>query len=183
MRKSSGLYCWPDWMPKPQRNGYSYEPADRRSKTDMEVGSVLRVNFDIDETTLTCTLILNRFQAAWFEAFERGTLHQGAQWFEMPIQTGGEINWHTVRMAARSKAGSLIGPCYTTYTLQLELDHRNLVISDELAEILICIAPEDLVESTKTVRNFVNALPLLQVPDFWIYGCLQRRLEYEYRLR
>lgn len=178
----SEMFKWPDWMPLAQQAGYSYEPADRRTRTDMEVGSVLRVNFDTDETTLTCTLVLNTFQSAWLEAFERGALRQGARWFAMPIQTGGCIEWHTVRFASRPKAAG-VNALYTTYTIQLDLEKRELAMSDELAELLVCIAPEELIESLVAVNAFVNRLAGLQVPDFWIYGCLQRRLEYEYGLR
>lgn len=176
------LFKWPYWMPLARQSGYGYEPADRRTRTDMEVGSVLRVNFDSDETTLTCSLVLNSFQAAWLEAFERGALRQGSQWFQMPLQAGGCIEWHTVRFASRPKAAS-VNALYTTYTLQLDLEKRELVMGDELAELLVCIAPEELIESVETVNSFVNGLLALQVPDFWIYGCLQRRLEYEYGLR
>lgn len=176
------MFKWPDWMPLAQQSGYGYEPADRRTRTDTEVGSILRVNFDTDETTLNCTLVLNTFQAAWLEAFERGALHQGAQWFEMPIQTGGCIEWHTVRFASRPKVAG-VNALYTTYTLQLDLEKRELAMGDELAELLVCVAPEDLIEAVDTVKAFVGALPALRVPDFWIYGCLHRRLEYEYGLR
>lgn len=179
---ASDLFKWPDWMPLAQQSGYGYEPADRRTRTDMEVGSVLRVNFDTDETTLNCTLILTQFQAAWLEAFERGALHQGAQWLEMPIQTGGCIEWHTVRFASRPKVAG-VNALYTTYTLQFDLEKRELAMGDELAELLVCVAPEELIEAVDTVKAFVSALPALRVPAFWIYGCLHRRLEYEYGLR
>lgn len=183
MPEPCDLYRWPDWMPKPQRPDYSYEPVDRRSKTDMEVGSVLRVDYDTDETTLNCTLILNRFQASWFEAFERGALHQGSQWFSMPLQTGGFIEWHTVRFAARPKAGKLIGTCYTTYTLQLELERREGPMCDELAKLLVCILPEELLESSAVVKDFTLSLPgVCTIPDFWIYPCIKKRVRYEYGL-
>lgn len=164
MHSRDRTICWPDWMPKPQRSGYSYEPADRRSKTDMEIGSVLRVNFDTDETVVNCTLILNRMQSTWFEIFERGLLRQGSQWFEMPIQTGGCIEWHTVRFAARPKAGNLIGPRHTTYTLQLEIEKRELRMCDELFELLMCISDQDLLDSYRDVRTFALSIPQFRVP-------------------
>lgn len=179
---SDGLFKWPDWMPLAQQSGYSYESADRRTRTDMEVGSVLRVNFDTDETTLSCTLVLNAFQAAWLEAFERGALRQGAQWFEMPVQTGGCIEWHTVRFASRPRAAG-VNALYTTYMLQLELEKRELAMGDELAGLLVCVAPDELIDAADTVKAFTDGLPVLRVPDFWVYGCLHRRLEYEYGLR
>lgn len=161
------FYCWPDWMPKPQRNGYGYEPVDRRSKTDMEVGSVLRVNFDTDESTIDCTLVLNPIQAQWFEKFERDMLNQGAKWFQMPIWMAGCIETHTVRFAARPKAGNLIGARHTTYTLKLDLQKRDLKLCDEVLELLLCVNPADIVQTAQNLRLFWINLKTLQVPA-WI---------------
>lgn len=161
------FYCWPKWMPKAQSNGYSYEPVDRRSKTDMEVGSVLRVNFDSDETTLDCTLILNAVQAQWFEKFERDFLSQGARWFQMPIQIANCIEWHTVRFAARPKAGGLIGPYHTSYTLKLDVQKRDLKLCDEVIELLFCLEPTEIKNSADYARLFWLSLKRLQVPN-WI---------------
>lgn len=161
------FYCWPSWMPIAQRPNYSYEPTDRRSKTEMEVGSILRVNFDTDETTLDCTLILNTMQAQWFEKFERDMLNQGAKWFQMPIQIAGCIEWHTVRFAQRPKAGNLIGPRHTTYTLKLDIQQRDLKICDEVEELLFCLSPNEIFNAADYVRSFWLSLKRLQVPS-WI---------------
>lgn len=181
MATSDEFYQWPDWMPLPQISGYGYEPSDRRTRTDMEVGSVLRVNFDSDETTVTCMLICNTWQAAWFEAFERGALRQGSRWFRLPLQTGGAINWHTARLAARPKAQQLMGVFHTAYQLQLELEQRELEMCDDLAEILVCIPPEDLVSAADSGEAFVTRIPRLDVPQFWLHDCAHRRA-YEYGL-
>lgn len=161
------FYCWPSWMPIAQRPNYAYEPTDRRSKTDMEVGSVLRVNFDTDESTLDCNLICDVVQAQWFEKFERDMLNQGAKWFQMPIQIAGCIEWHTVRFAARPKAGNLIGPRHTTYTLKLDIQKRDLKLCTEVAELLLCITPIELVGTASRLRDFWMGLKTLQKPA-WI---------------
>lgn len=164
---SEKFYCWPDWMPKAQSNGYGYEPTDRRAKTEMEVGSVLRVNFDTDETTLDCTLILNAVQSQWFEKFERNMLNQGAKWFQIPIQIAGCIERHTVRFAARPKAGNLIGPYHTTYTLKLDVQKRDLPICDEIMDLLLCVSPDELRKTARNLREFWMSLKKLQSPT-WI---------------
>lgn len=161
------FFCWPAWMPVAQRPNYAYEPTDRRTKTDMEVGSILRVNYDTDETSLDCTLILNAVQAQWFEKFERDLLNQGSRWFQMPIQIAGCIEWHTVRFAARPKAGSLIGPRHTTYTLKLDVQQRDLKLCDEVLELLLCLAPDDIMSASDHARSFWLSLKRLQVPT-WI---------------
>lgn len=163
------LYCWPSWMPVAQRPNYAYEPTDRRSKTEMEVGSVLRVNFDTDESTLDCTLILNSLQAQWFEKFERDWLNQGAKWFQMPIQIAGCIEWHTVRFAARPKAGNLIGPRYTTYTLKLDIQKRDLKLCDEVVDLMLCVSPAHLRLSSANARNFWMSLQKLKDPAWLLY--------------
>lgn len=170
---SEKFYCWPDWMPLAQSDGYAYEPTDRRSKTEMEVGSVLRVNFDSDETTLDCTLILNAVQSQWFEKFERNMLNQGSTWFQMPIQIAGCIERHTVRFAARPKAGSLIGPFHTTYTLKLDVRQRDLPICDEIMDLLLCVSPLDLRNTAKNLREFWISLRRLQKPT-WIVDEVNR---------
>lgn len=156
------LHCWPSWMPIAQRQNYAYEPADRRSKTEMEVGSILRVNFDTDESTVDCTLILNQLQAQWFEKFEQSLLNQGAKWFKMPIQTAGCIEMHTVRFSQRPKAGNLIGPKFTTYTLKLDLMKRDLKLCDEVVELLFCISPTDFTDTVSKARIFWMSLKSLK---------------------
>lgn len=180
---SDRLYRWPDFMPKPLQEGYSYQPVDRRERTDMEVGSIIRVNYDTDETTLNCSLILDCFQSSWFEAFERGAIRQGSQWFMMPIQTGGQIKWHKVRFADRPKAGNLIGDRWTTYTLKLDVEQREGPMCDELAELLLCVLPDEVFDAREALKDVIISLPsVAKVPDFWIYPCIQKRIRYEYNL-
>jgi hypothetical protein len=100
---------WPDFLKMPQRGGYSYSPADRRAKAEMEIGSRYRVLFDTDETTLNCDFLLRLDQLAFFEAFEKHMLRQGSVWFEMPIMTAGIIQRHSVRFRERPKIGTFRG--------------------------------------------------------------------------
>lgn len=159
------LNCWPSWMPKAQQTSYSYNPVDRRTKTDMEVGSVLRVNFDTDETTLNCQLILNRVQSQWFEVFEQVLQNQGSKWFRMPIQIAGCIEWHTVRFATRPKA-SIMAPHYTQYDLTLDIWKRDFTLCPGVAEFLLCHTPDELIDAVNNVRIFWMSLQKLQIPYF-----------------
>lgn len=171
------LNCWPSWMPLAQQTSYSYNPTDRRTKTDMEVGSVLRVNYDTDETTLNCQIILNRVQSQWFEIFERNLQNQGARWFRMPIQIAGCIEWHTVRFASRPKA-SIMAPHYTRYDLQLDIWKRNFALCPGVAEFLLCHTPEDLISVVPLLRDFWMSLKKLQIPTFLLdeYASLDNSL-------
>ena len=54
---------------------------------------------------------------------------------------------------------------------------------DELAELLVCISPEELLESSAVVKDFTLSLPgVCTIPDFWIYPCIKKRVRYEYGL-
>lgn len=156
-------YSWPSWMPLAQQDDYAYQLTDRRTRTDMEVGSILRVNYDTDETVVTCSLILDRSQAAWFEVFEKSLLSQGSQWFEMPLQFGGCIEWHTVRFKERPKVSRIISCSHTVYALQLELNDRDLAMCPALAEVLLCMTPEELLEALEGVRYFILTMPKFKV--------------------
>lgn len=171
------LNCWPDWMPKAQQSGYSYNPVDRRTKTEMEVGTVLRVNFDSDENTLTCKLILNRLQSQWFEVFESHIQNHGAKWFRMPIQIAGCIVWHTVRFATRPKA-TIYAPHYTQYDFTLDIWQRNFTLCPGVAEFLICHTQEELISVIAPLRDFWMSLKPLQIPYFLLdeYGDIDNSL-------
>ncbi len=157
------LCAWPQWMPLPQTSSYSYEPTDRRTRTDMEVGSVIRVNYDTDETTVNCTLILDRVQSAWFETFERDLDSQGAGWFRMPLLIGGCLSWHTVRFSSRPQAGDIIG-LHMTYTFTLDVQQRNLPMCAELAALLLCISWKDFLDAYQCTRTFVLNIPNFRLP-------------------
>lgn len=168
MAEKECLLEWPAWMPKPQRSGYTYSPVDRRKRTDMEVGSIMRVEYDTDECTCDCTLILDRLQSSWFEAFERSILRQGARWFRMPLQFGGCIEWQTVRFSTRPKANGLVG-MHTTYTFTLDIECRDLPFkNDFIAGILLCLSFEEFFDMTHSAELIIDKMPGWQVPPVWL---------------
>ena len=161
------LIRWPDWMPLPQQEQYSYEPTERRTRTDMEVGSVIRVNFDTDETVVTCTLILSQIQSAWFEQFERHVLIQGSRWFKMPLQSSGVVGWHTVRFKSRPKA-TAYGPMHTSYSLTLELEKRPDVLCPQLVEFITCASPDALCRTSSALTQGLHkVVSEIEIPNFW----------------
>jgi hypothetical protein len=139
---SDKMMCWPQWMSIPRKNNYSYELADRTIESPMEIGTFKRVEFDTDETTISCTLILcNRLQLEWFEKFERDCLRQGSKWFRMPIYMSGYVDWYTVQIKGRPKFGGLIGISHTTVTLQVRIEKRDLM-DDDVFEIITMLGPD-----------------------------------------
>jgi hypothetical protein len=149
------LVKWPAWMKYPTIDGYGVEPQDRRVKTDMEVGSTFRVEFDTDETTASCSLFLNPFQSNWFEAFERSFLAQGSKWFIIPLWVGGQLVDHTVRFRERPKLTSKHGP-YSTYAFTLDLSKREDLLSEGNVAIFIEIDPFELYSVTSLLQIIVN---------------------------
>lgn len=164
----ASLLQWPDWMPLPQMSGYGLELKDRRLKTEMEVGSIVRVEYDTDEAQATCSLVLNEFQAAWFEAFERDVLAQGSQWFSMPLKSSGIVQPHTVRFAQRPKA-DIVGPGHTRYSFTLDVEKRPDVICGEVSNIVLCMAPTDVCQTANILDDTLyDGLRGLTVPDYWL---------------
>lgn len=135
-------YDWPAWMPVPQKAGYGMQPVDRRTKTDMEIGSRLRAEFDTDETTCTCKIILSDFEAGWLETFEHKVLAQGTIWITMPIWSAGTVSQHVVRFKDRPRLSEIRGQ-HGVYEFSLDIAARNL-LSQDFAEVLIYYSPETL---------------------------------------
>jgi hypothetical protein len=153
-------------MPKPQRTGYQIEPVDRRQKTEMEIGSIYRVEFDTDETVIQCTMILcNRLQLEFFQAFERDCLRQGTRWFQMPLWIDGqqnkELEWYNCRFRERPKFSGLIGVTHITVTMKLEIERREL-LDIAVMEILMLYGPDGLQGITRQLKNAIRAIGQLQ---------------------
>lgn len=164
MAEKRDLLRWPSWMPKPQRSGYKFNTVDRRQKTDMEVGSLYRVQFDTDECTCDCTVILNRVQSTWFENFEKNVLHQGARWFEIPLMSGGKIAMHTARFKTRPTM-SEPGPVFSTYNFTLDVDKRPQVLCCQLLDFFYCVSPQELCKSASMTRESMQEIiPSINLP-------------------
>lgn len=149
---------WPSWLPKVQSTSYSYQTVDRRAKSDMEIGGILRNEFDTDETRLQCRLVLDPDQAAFFEAFQKQILKSGTVWFELPILIGGEIKNHIVRFAEHPKLESLMG-VHAFYSLNLQID-RRILMPEWLTEILLWISPVTL----RWLSNRLHEILHIQIP-------------------
>ena len=165
------LPCWPDWMPKPQRSGYQYEPVDRTIRTEMEIGGIYRVEFNTDETVIQCSLILcNRLQLEFFEAFERGCLRRGTRWFQMPIWINGKTEWYKCRFRARPKFAVNSTVTHTTVTMQLEIEERDL-LDTSLVDLLINFGPDGVAALVKAIRDNLRIRPGVTVipPDVWAF--------------
>jgi hypothetical protein len=124
------LLKWPKWMRVPTVDSYAVEIVDRRVVTEMEIGSVTRVEFNTDETVANCSLFCNPMQSDWFEAFERDVLIQGSIWYKTPLWVGGKLIEHVIRFKDRPKLTNKLGS-YSTYSFKLEIAWREGLLSKE----------------------------------------------------
>jgi hypothetical protein len=134
---------WP--LRPPLVDGYTVEPADRRVTTEMEDGTIRRVEFGTDEATAQCSLWLNAEEAAWFEAFERDYLKQGSEWMIMPLWVGGRLTDHAARFRERPRLTGKEGG-WATYTFPLAVAGRRGLMDEDLQEGLLAVSPWDLME-------------------------------------
>jgi hypothetical protein len=146
---------WPAWMGYPLVDGYGIEPQDRRLASEMDIGTIYRVEFDTDETIATCTLFLNALQAKWFESFERDFLRQGSRWFKLKLWLGGELLEHTVRFRERPKLTAKDWE-YSTYSLTLDVAKREGLMETFWVDVLIDIPPFLLRELDEILQPVVN---------------------------
>ena len=120
---SAYAFCPDGWMPAPQQDSYSFQPEDLRETTETEVGAIIRPQFNSDILIADCTLVLNRMQSAWFEAFEKAVNHENL-WFAFPVWYGGELRVGTVMFKDRPKW--TVEAHTTTYKFTLLVQKRSL---------------------------------------------------------
>jgi hypothetical protein len=145
---------WPDFLDIPLRDGYSYSPADRRAKAQMEIGSRYRVIFDTDETTLNCAFLLRLDQLAFFEAFEKHLLRQGSVWFEMPIMAAGILQRHSVRFRERPKIGEFRGG-FANVSMALDVAARK-TLDEGATWLLYQVGPDVFLDFEDRLHRCVN---------------------------
>ena len=121
---SGSMMTWPsDWMPAPQQDSWNFQPEDLRETTETEVGAIIRPQFDSDILIADCTLVCNRMQSAWFEAFERKMNHENL-WFVFPVWYGGVLRVGVAMFKDRPKWS--VEALTTTYKFGLLVQKRSL---------------------------------------------------------
>jgi hypothetical protein len=71
----------------------------------------------------------------------------------MPLLLSGHVDWYMVQFQGRPKFGSLIGREYTTVTIKLRVEKRDL-LDDDVMTMLTIFGPDALT----TVRVRLNAV-------------------------
>lgn len=172
--------AWPDELPLPLQDSYSYAPQDRRSAAQMEVGNITRVEYATDETTLSCTLSIDRSKWEVLKHFIRMDLKRGVRWFTMPLQSAGGIEIHTVRLKSLPQASSFVAQRLQV-TLELDVWRRENPMCAWVAELLVCKPPEIWIDFHKDFSGILGDISQTTLPDFWIpQACLARKVRYEF---
>ena len=127
-----GILCWPYWLPIPERQAFGYELLeDAVSRTDMDVGSIARIKYKVDQVKFSCQVIMRDCEIEWLEAFEAERLNQGQTWFLMPMWVAGHIQHYLVQFTERPKVTQVNGND-NWVQLRLRTKHRRILPIDGL---------------------------------------------------
>lgn len=122
---------YPQQLPAPLIDGYGLNTADPTLRTQLQSGRARqRRRFTSVPTYAECTWLMTAQQAAFFEAWFKRTLMDGAEWFSCRIKTP-EIEEGTVVHDCRF-VGMYSGPRLSprnrwVFTATLELRERPLI--------------------------------------------------------
>lgn len=147
-------YKWPDWMPKPLISGFTLNPVERRKISEMEAGTMIRVEYDTDEFECQCSMIMDELQSAWFEAFEARNINFGSMWFEFPLWISGGIQYQFVRFKSRPKISQIRGK-HTTYQMTFQVENRALWGAD-LVDIMLILGPDEFADFSNRLHDDLN---------------------------
>ena len=156
MALGSAYAFWPDsWMPAPQEDSWAFQPEDLRETTETEVGAIIRPQFESDILVADCTLMLNRMQSAWFEAFEKA-MNGENRWFVFPVWYGGDLRDGVVMFRDRPKW--TVEAKTTTYKFSLLVQKRSLYICEALLNLFDCWPPNTICDISNNFMRAVKAL-------------------------
>lgn len=83
------MAAWPGTLPVPVLSGYGGSPAQAFVRTDMEAGPARqRQRFTATPEDLTVSWKFTPAQMEIFRVFWQDTIHRGADWFTMTLDTG-----------------------------------------------------------------------------------------------
>lgn len=110
---------WPADLPAPSRPGYSIGLPELNQRTSFALGSRVRPLFADGNDTVTATVILTDAQWHYLQGWIRYALHNGADWFSMPLLVSGSFQTIEARLTGPVRF-DLYGIGYVTVSLPLE---------------------------------------------------------------
>lgn len=120
------MEAYPAGLPKPLRDGYSFEPYNNIIRTEMDSGRARqRVDFEDAPTIATLRFMFSSAEAQLFEYWQTKTVK--AAWFTMTLVTPLGFGEHEVRFIEKPSGGALEGRYAWSYSCKVELRFQPLL--------------------------------------------------------
>ena len=116
---------WPATLPAPLKSGYKVSDELPVIKTEMESGParVSRISSSYT-STISVKFVLDAAEIATLKTFFEGGANFGADWFNIPIDTGAGLVDHRSRFVSAPQRVPIV-PGYWTVSFNLETEERN----------------------------------------------------------
>ncbi len=119
---------YPSSLPRPLQDGYGLQTISPLMRTEMASGRARqRRLFTGVPTMARCTWLLTHVEAQAFEAWYRNGITDGAEWFDVEIQTPLGVQPYTARFTGIYQGPRLVGGRYWEISGELELRERPVL--------------------------------------------------------
>lgn len=138
---------YPVGLPRPLQQGYELRTINPLLRTEMASGRARqRRAFTAVPTFASCVWILTHVQAQAFEAWYRNGILDGAEWFDVEIQTPMGVQPYTARFTGIYQGPRLVGGRYWEVSGELELRERP-VLAEPWGEVGVdLILTQDIID-------------------------------------
>ena len=132
MAKTSNINYPKEYLPIPLQDGYGLKPVSPMIRTDLSSGRARqRRLYTATPTQAAVSWSLSDSEGQLFEAWYRDTIHDGADWFNMPLRSPlGIIDSYVCRFIDIYEGPTIEGGNYWRYTATLELWERPILAPD-----------------------------------------------------
>jgi len=127
---------WPDRLPLPTLNGYSFASAAAVKRLATQIGAARvyrRTNQPMNEVGVTW--IMNSTAMRLFDGFQRSILREGAEWFGITLAFPVGLRTAAARIKEKLSIGSLGGDIWQA-SATLELAERPMLTDAELTALI-----------------------------------------------
>lgn len=146
MIRNEPLPSWPPVLGLPLNSGYRHSIHIAASVAMMAGISRTRRTIETPVSEFSLSFIWTDDQLKRFRQFAGHEIDGTADWFVMPLWTGGEVQQQTVRVKTLNKY-QLTLP-YWSASLVVECPNRDL-LPDDIGDALLDWSPSDLIEAGK----------------------------------
>lgn len=138
---------YPAGLPRPQQNGYALQHVSPLMRTQMASGRARqRRIFTSVPTMVSCSWLLTKPQAQAFEAWFRGGITDGAEWFDVEIESPIGLRPYTARFTGMYNGPVLTGGRYWEISAELELRDRAVLAPEWGIYGLDLILGQDIID-------------------------------------